>query len=607
MTSKNWIYSCLMVCLCLGDCLLFVGCSEDDPKVWMRPEELTTVDAFIKEGVLLQSVQETDDSYLFSFENGNTLKLPYQAIKEFQQYPDKWMTVLTLSNDQEYNIPTVGNSIEQFVKEIKLNPSGFNPLAVSIQMELPAKGCMKVKVYAKKEAKTADQEYQYKFVDNYTQDVTVLGLYENYSNQIELTYLNKEGDERGKTILEASVKPLNIKRLPKHKLLVSKQDKTEPGMILVACPGEEVSDTSIPYMIDDDGEVRWLLDWESSEDLKHIGAQCGLSRLKNGHYIIGNTTDNRLLEIDILGNVLRQWNLSDNGYGFHHEVIENTNGNFLVTAHKNGATCEDKVTSRVNDFIIEVNPNGGSVTQSWDLTNTLDSARYIPTDPSLPGAATGQSKANWAHNNAIVPMDGGNYLASARFQGIFKYNVNGELLWIISPHKNWRPEYQKYLLTPMAENGDLITDQAVIDGEKSGEEFDWAWGVHNPVLMPNGHILAFDNGYGRNFKVRPFSDRTQYSRIVEYEVDEVNRTVRQVWEYGKDRHECYAPAYSGVQYQEKTGNYLFAPGMQNVLSDGGYGARIIEINPKNKEVVYEIEIHGQCFRANRLSLYPEGL
>lgn len=100
----------------------------------------------------------------------------------------------------------------------------------------------------------------------------------------------------------------------------------------------------------------------------------------------------------------------------------------------------------------------------------LDSARYAATDPSLPGASFGQTQGNWAHHNAVQYW-GDDIFASARFQGVFKYHRNGELAWIISPHKNWRREYNKYLLKPLDKNGNEITDPQVISGEKKQSGF----------------------------------------------------------------------------------------------------------------------------------------
>lgn len=59
--------------------------------------------------------------------------------------------------------------------------------------------------------------------------------------------------------------------------------------------------------------------------------------------------------------------------------------------------------------------------QEWDLVHMLDSARYGMTDYDLTSDPFAQSASNWAHNNGIVEW-GDDYLATARYQGIFKFN-----------------------------------------------------------------------------------------------------------------------------------------------------------------------------------------
>ena len=67
----------------------------------------------------------------------------------------------------------------------------------------------------------------------------------------------------------------------------------ELGMNLVNSPGQDETDTSIPYMIDADGEIRWILDWEKSDEHRYIGIGCGLIRMQNGHYMTGDGNHHR--------------------------------------------------------------------------------------------------------------------------------------------------------------------------------------------------------------------------------------------------------------------------------------------------------------------------
>ncbi|WP_229061011.1 aryl-sulfate sulfotransferase [Parabacteroides goldsteinii] len=611
MTSKNYLYYFLIVCLCMGNVGLFTACSEDKQETWSRPEVLTEIDAFIKEGILLQSWEEKGASYLLSFENEKLLEFPTDQIREIRQDANQWSTIITLTNGQEYLIPTIGKSIDKFVKEIKLNPSGYNPLAAFIRMEVPAKGCFKIKVYAKEGAKASDLEHTFDFVDNYVQDVTVLGLYENHTNRIDLTYMNKEGIERGHTTIEIQTPPLGIKRLPTHCILKMDAGKMEPGMTMIACPGESETDTSLPYMVDIDGEVRWVLDWEKSEELTHIGMQCGLHRLKNGNYVVGDFNNSQIVEVDLLGNIVHRVDIGSKGYGFHHEVYETERGTILVAANKQNAKLTNG-NSRIMDHIIELNLESGGIVQEWDMATMMDTTRYGRVDQSIPGSEIyGQTASNWLHNNGVREFNG-NILATARWQGVLLFTPKGELKWVIAPHNKWREEYRHNLLQPLDKNGQPITDIEVLEGRKSHPDFDWVWGVHCPVAMPNGQVLVFDNGYCRNNIARQNNDPLSYSRAVAYKIDEQNMTIQQMWSYGQERGlSCYSPATSSVQYLKQSGHILFCPSTGSYLQEGKAGGRVIEIDPKTNEVIFEMEVYPQSYigfhRANRISLYPEGL
>ena len=102
-----------------------------------------------------------------------------------------------------------------------------------------------------------------------------------------------------------------------------------------------------------------------------------------------------------------------------------------------------------------MDPEKGEILQEWDLVHMLDSARYGMTDYDLTSDPFAQSASNWAHNNGIVEW-GDDYLATARYQGIFKFNKAGGIEWIISPHGYWRDKYLKLLLNPLHADGLLL-------------------------------------------------------------------------------------------------------------------------------------------------------
>lgn len=587
-----------------------MACTEDKESFFTSTKTDSSIKEFIKQGWLLKSIEQTEQKYIFHFENED-IEMPACDIINIQADINKWNTTVTYLNGEMRDIPTLGNSIDEMISFITVNPSGYNPLAAQIRMNFPQGGAVRSVVYTKKGNKTANIENTHAFSLQTVQFIDILGLYADYINKAELIYLDPNGNERGRTMIDIKVAPLQMDNLPNFKVAKVLPDQMEPGLNLVNSPGQDEDDTSRPYMVDADGEIRWLLDWRKSKELLHIGAQCGLHCLPNGNYITGDFNNNQLVEVDLLGNLVQRWDLTAMGYSFHHEVQPSANGKYLVTVTKKGTLHTDGKTPRILDYIIEFDPESGTVTHEWDLATLLDTDRINTVDSSLPGAAIyGQNKTNWLHNNGVTEF-GEDIIATGRWQGVFNYNRNGTLKWIISPHNNWSDDYKPYLLQPLDKSGKPITDTDVINGLKAHPDFEWVWGVHCPKILPNGHVLVFDNGYCRNYIPRLLDNEESYSRVVEYEIDAENKTIRQVWQYGKERgRACYSPAISGVQYLPKTGNRLFCPGMSNRLAGNDTGGRIIEINSKTGEVVFELEIEtNTCastfHRADRITLYQD--
>lgn len=565
------------------------------------------VETQLGEQAFLKETTIEGEDYVLSFENGS-FRVPVQAVQDFTVDTDAWKSVLTFINGSTYIIPTLGTSIDKFVTSVKVNPSQYNPLAAQISMNLPALGRMKVIVHSKSGRKTPDVTYSFRSVEQ-MQNLTILGLYPEYKNNVTLIYMDLQGNERARSDIQIQTGKLTHPHLPRS-IRVSRLnvDKVEPGMTLVNSPGESEADTSIPFMIDADGEIRWVLDWQQHPELNHIGIGCGLTRMANGNYLTGDGNHHFLLEVDVFGDIVHKWDLLPMGYTFHHAASEAADGHIMANVSKTSAKLSNGKDVRVNDVIIEFDPIKGSVLREWDLVQMLDSTRYGLTGTFSSDEPFGQTASNWVHNNGILKLNDG-YLATARYQGIFKYNKNGGVKWIISPHKSWRMKYQNILLHPLHADGTPITDPDVIAGTKGCEDFEWPWGVHTAVLLPNGNYMAFDNGYGRYFSKLPPAGQESFSRAVEYEVDETNMTVRQVWQYGKERgNEFYAPARSSTQYLPQTGNRLIGSAMMNDFGGGRYGARIVEVDPVSQEVVYEAELENAIFqRVLRMPVYPEGL
>lgn len=599
--NRIYIYFLSLLLIALN----IASCSDEENADYLS--SIRKIESQLSRQDLLKTVTIEGNNYILSFEN-DVIQVSTEVVQDLTTDTDAWETNLTFINGSTYKLLTLGTSIDKFITDIQVNPSKYNPLAASIAVNLPVLGYMKVIVHSKPGKKTPNVIHEFKSAER-TQNLTVLGLYPNYTNEVTLVYTDLQGNERAKSDIQLKTESLTNPQLP-NSITVSKldPDKMEPGMTLVNSPGESEADTSIPFMIDADGEIRWTLDWVKHPDLNHIGIGCGLTRMANGNYLTGDANHHFLLEVDVFGDIVHKWDLLSLGYTFHHAASENPDGHIVATVSKTSAKLTNGKDVRINDFIIEMDPKTGAVLKEWDLVNMLDSARYNLTGGSSYETPYEQTASNWAHNNGILKI-GDDYLATARYQGIFKYNENGGVKWIISPHQSWRMKYQNILLQPLHSDGTPITDPDVIAGGKGCDDFEWPWGVHAAVLLPNGHYMAFDNGYGRYFSKLPPEGEESFSRAVEYEVDETNMTVRQVWQYGKERgDEFYAPARSSTAYLPQTGNRLIGSAMLNDFGGGKFGARIVEVDPNTQDVVYEVELEDAIFqRVLRVPLYPDGL
>jgi hypothetical protein len=176
------------------------------------------------------------------------------------------------------------------------------------------------------------------------------------------------------------------------------------------------------------------------------------------------------------------------------------------------------------------------------------------------------------HSNSVVEdPETDSIIVSVRHQNaVIKFSrTTGRLIWILGPHENWGAQWQPYLLTPV------------------GSPFSWQYGQHSARLTPRGTLLLYDNG---NYRASPFGasvpDVANYSRAVEYEINETLMEVSQVWDYGSNQLErLYTDRVGNAEPLPLTGNILVTFGSVryvNGVAPSSYGpsasmARIKEV------------------------------
>jgi arylsulfate sulfotransferase len=343
--------------------------------------------------------------------------------------------------------------------------------------------------------------------------------------------------------------------------------RMEPGWTLIEFHvGRKTHYEPAPLAFDRKGNIRWYIDlaWTG-------GLSIPFEPLQNGEFGLGR--HNRMFAYDKLGRQSNSWRLT--GHNQHHDIHEKPNGNLVVPTLKPGLTT-------VQDFIAEVDRQSGQIIREWDLRQALDVDRFELI----------RNPRDWLHVNSVwFDERDSSLIISAKHQGVFKISQNNELHWILAPHRGWGkagpngegPETANFLLTAVDAQGKPYPE-SIQEGTEGVPDFRWPWGQHAAMLLPDGKLLVFDNGWHRNFRL----DGPFFSRAVVYDIDEEERSVRQIWQYGEERGAAiHSPILSDVDYLPKTGNVLLTSGF---IQADAQQAKVIEVGYPSREVVFEATI-----------------
>lgn len=439
---------------------------------------------------------------------------------------------------------------------VKVNPYGTSPLAALMIFKTDKAAKVTYTVVGK-----TDNTSITNTVKGYqtTHQVPIVGLYANYSNQVQVTLTYKDGTTEQKTFT------IKTGKLPKNlrdtKITVSKSNKSkmEIGnneLTYINKTSEE------PFAVDADGNIRWY----STLYSRHTFVQ-----LSNGHLLIQNRTNgnkgsyNVLSETDYLGRIYRRYRFSDKlgkssleQYitAVHHDALELPNHNLLVTISGGDKYAED--------VIAEIDYKTGKTVKVIDFKKLLPSSMYR----NYNSTTTKGGKIDWLHMNSLYyDQKTGNLLISARNQDI-TMSINyktGKINWIYSGKKksSWPKKYRSKLLTPT--KGTKITG-----------------GQHDLTLLSdkNGKlkVLLYDN----NIDVTNGDSKTsgKYSQAVQYTIDTKKMTIKQTWSYGKSLGKANFTRVIGSAQRLSNGNTLIDFGYKN----DGSQSDIIEVDSNNNQV-----------------------
>ena len=447
---------------------------------------------------------------------------------------------------------------------IIVDPYHNSPLTALVIFETEEEVAPKVTIPGEDELTT----YTKTFEKNKVHYLPILGLYPGKVNKITIEY----GDVK---------KTLKIKteKLPEDFIMPTEIEKDEDELtndLYFFTP----SSSGYTCAYDVNGDVRWYLTNK---------ATWKIDRLENGHLLVSTERLvnspyylTGLYEMDMLGKIYVEYSLPG---GYHHDYYEMPNGNILVASDD-----FNNDSGTVEDYIVELDRETGKIVKTIDLKDILNMED---------GKSENWVDYDWFHNNSVWYDEKTNSITlSGRHQdAVINIDYDTEKLnWIIGDSTNWSEEYQKYFFTP------------------EGDDFEWQWSQHAAMITPEGYVFIFDNGNNKSKNKDEYVDaEDSYSRGVMYKIDTEKMTIKQVFEYGKERgSEFYSPYISDVDYLAKdhyiihSGGIVYVDGKNSNQPAGISGAdKLVSdtVEIKDDKVIFEIKLPSNNYRVEKMSLY----
>ena len=451
---------------------------------------------------------------------------------------------------------------------ISANPNPSVPLGAVLKFETNHPVHTNIRITEGENAWSVNFDYN----EGPSKGLAIVGMRPDRTHRIYVEARDRDGNVLYSPKLKYRTPPLpkDAAEIPKIEVDIRDAGKIEPGYTFFnprrrlpdprnRPPGFNLNKFNQSFgmlvAVDWQGEVVWYYRGDSRiSDFKF---------LRNGN-IVFITQDNRLVEIDLLGNIVKQWYAKGRPEGsgegipvdtltFHHSVKELPNGRFLILGTDrrqidNYYTSETdsgaprKTQWVMGDEIVEFD-RSGKVIWRWNAFDHLDPFRIgYQTFTGYWKRRGWPDTIDWTHANNVSYLEEDNaVLCNMRYQSaILKIDRNnGEIVWIAGEPTGWPEKLQGKLLKLEGSN-------------------EWFWHQHAPEITPDGTLLLFNND---NFRARPFERAAPPSEIrshaAEYSIDEKAKIIRQVWSSaGADEEILASWAMGSARVMPETGNVL---------------------------------------------------
>ena len=407
------------------------------------------------------------------------------------------------------------------------------PLAASLQLSTDVPTRVSVSV------SDSHTNWTHDFLDYNTNHTEILlGFKSQRTNAISVTvhdlYRNTYTAPSPLTFITPPL-PTNF---PPLVLLTNQPAKMEPGYTLFRLQNL-FPNAAFLTIVDNSGEVVWYSPMFSTLDVR---------QLSDGDLFLPISTN--FAEINMFGQTVHTWNQIP-GYNINdHDGVPTSHGTILyltdlatvVPNFPTSSTDSNAPTQSASvdyNAVVEISQTNGALLNTWSLISMLQPTRIDYLTFSI------HTALGWdcEHANAVLedPSDNSLIVSLRHQDAVIKFTRAGQLVWILGPHENWSSQFQPYLLTPV------------------GTPFDWNYAQHAPMLTPQGTLMVYDDG---NFRASPFdaqvADSNNWTRAVEFNINEQTMEVSQVWDYGRTNttDRIYTSRLGNADALPITGNVL---------------------------------------------------
>lgn len=300
-----------------------------------------------------------------------------------------------------------------------------------------------------------------------------------------------------------------------------------------------------PYHVifDRYGEIRWYMN--PKYEVQESSGPFNLAKGNTGFWFAFNpacstvySSCTEIICMNWIGKIENLFSYED--YRSSHDGTILPNGHFLHFADWSA--------------LYDVDPLTGEMTKYLELADILD-----VTVGNL-NAEDNNNPYDWLHVNTVEYVPANNsLLLSLRNQHMIidlDYETK-EPIWVMTPASSYNAETREYQAVQ-----EPIKDTVVLPAAED-ETFEWFYCQHDPTFISYDaenqifDYILFDNGSFRYVVGHEQPNNLRYSRIVHYSVDIQDRTVRQVFEYGKGEGErLYSCALGSAEKIAVSGNYL---------------------------------------------------